>query len=136
MRTRTRRRGRMRRVFGGDLILGVLLLGAIGLGVALLAQPFEDYVEARQRASVLQQQALALETENLRLERRIDDLDDPVTIELLARSQQGLVRPGEVPYVLIAPEVDAPRIRDATDQAAVEEDVLDRILAWIRTRLS
>jgi cell division protein FtsB len=126
----------MRRVFGGDLILGVLLLGAIGLGVALLAQPFEDYVEARQRASVLQQQALALETENLRLERRIDDLDDPVTIELLARSQQGLVRPGEVPYVLIAPEVDASRILDATDQAAVEEDVLDRILAWIRTRLS
>jgi len=135
MGTRTGRRGRARRILGGDVLLGILLLGAIGLGVALLVPPFENYLAARQRVAVLEQKALALEAENLRLERRIEDLDDPVTIELLARSQQGLVRPGEVPYVLIAPEVDAPRIRDAPEEAVTEEDVLDRILAWIRTRL-
>jgi cell division protein FtsB len=136
MRTRTAGRGRIRRILGGDVLLGALLLGSIAFGVLLLAQPFEDYVDTRQRVALLEQQALALETENLRLERRIEDLDDPVTIELLARSQQGLVRPGEVPYVLIAPEVDAPRIRDAPGAAAeAEEDVLDRILAWIRTRI-
>jgi cell division protein FtsB len=135
MATGSRRRGRVRRVLGGDLLLGVLLLGALGLGAVLLAPPFEDYVNARQRVALLEQQALALEAENLRLERRIADLDDPVTIELLARSQQGLVRPGEVPYVLIAPEVDAPRILDVAEQDAPEEDVLDRILAWIRARL-
>jgi len=118
MGTRTGRRGLLRRVLGGDVLLGMLLLGAIGLGVALL-----------------EQQALALETENLRLEQRIKDLDDPMTIELLARSQQGLVRPGEVPYVLIAPEVEAPRIRDAPEELAAEEDILDRVLAWIRSRL-
>jgi cell division protein FtsB len=125
----------VRRVLGGDLLLGILLLGAIGLGVVLLVPPFEDYLAARQRVALLEQKALALEVENLRLERRIADLDDPVTIELLARSQQGLVRPGEVPYVLIAPEVDAPRIRDAPEEAVAEEDVLDRILTWIRARL-
>ncbi len=135
MGTRTGRRGRVRRVLGGDLLLGILLLGAIGLGVVLLVPPFEDYLAARQRVALLEQKALALEVENLRLERRIADLDDPVTIELLARSQQGLVRPGEVPYVLIAPEVDAPRIRDAPEEAVAEEDVLDRILTWIRARL-
>jgi cell division protein FtsB len=115
------------------VLLGILLLGAIALGVLLLAPPFEDYVAARGRVALLEQQAIALENENLRLERRLEDLDDPVIIELLARSQQGLVRPGEVPYVLIPPEVDAPRIVDAPPVADVEEDVLDRILGWIRT---
>ncbi len=135
MGTRTGRRGRVRRVLGGDLLLGILLLGAIGLGVVLLMPPFENYVIGRQRVAVLEQKALALEAENLRLERRIADLDDPVTIELLARSQQGLVRPGEVPYVLIAPEVDAPRILAVPEESIAEEDILDRILIWIRTRL-
>jgi len=135
MGTRTRRRGRLRRVLGGDVLLGILLLGAIGLGVALLVPPFENYVVGRQRVALLEQQALALEAENLRLERRLQDLDDPVAIELLARSQQGLVRPGEVPYVLIAPEVDAPRIREAPEQPDAPEDILDRVLAWIRLRL-
>jgi cell division protein FtsB len=128
-------RERQRRGSAVDLLLGGLLLGAIGLGVVLLAPPFEKYVMARQRVSLLEQQALALDTENQRLERRLADLDDPVTIELLARSQQGLVRPGEVPYVLIAPEVDAPRILDAPQQVVAEEDLLDRLLAWLRARI-
>ena len=118
-----------------DVILGILLLGAIVLGVVLLAPPFENYLVARQRVAVLEQQARALEAENLRLERRITDLDDPLTVELLARQQQGLVRPGEVPYVLLAPEVDAPRIRDVPEVIAPDEDVLDRLLAWIRSRI-
>jgi cell division protein FtsB len=117
------------------VILGILLLGAIVLGVVLLAPPFENYLVARQRVAVLEQQARALEAENLRLERRITDLDDPLTVELLARQQQGLVRPGEVPYVLLAPEVDAPRIRDVPEVIAPDEDVLDRLLAWIRSRI-
>ena len=130
--TRRRTRGR-RRTRPVDVLLGVLLLGVVALGAMLLVQPFEDYLAQRQRVAVLEQQALALETENLRLERRVEDLDDPVTIELLARAQQGLIREGEVPYVLTPPEVDAPRILDAPEPSRVEEDLLDRILAWIRT---
>jgi len=123
---------RARRTSPVDVLLGMLLLGAIGLGVLLLAPPFEDYLDARQRVTVLEQQALALEGENLRLERRVEDLDDPVTIELLARSQQGLIQEGEVPYVLTPPPVDAPRILDAPVETEPEEDLLDRVLAWIR----
>jgi cell division protein FtsB len=123
---------RARRTSPVDVLLGVLLLGAVGLGVLLLAPPFEGYLAARQRVAGLEQQAVALENENLRLERRLADLDDPVTIELLARSQQGLVRPGEVPYVLTPPDVDAPRILDVVEGEDVEDDLLDRLLAWIR----
>lgn len=129
-----RRDGRpRRRRQPADLLLGVLLLGALVLGALMLAPPFEDYLAARQRVALLEQQAFALEVENQRLERRIEDLDDPVTIELLARQQQGLVRPGDVPYVLTPPDVDAPRIVDVPVAPTAEEDLLDRVLAWIRT---
>jgi cell division protein FtsB len=131
----TKQRRRSRRVSPADLLLGTLLIGAIVLGVALLAPPFENYVVSRQRVALLEQQALALDAENQRLERRLADLDDPLTIELLARQQQGLVRPGEVPYVLIPPDVDVPRILDVPQQTAPEEDVLDRLLAWLRARV-
>jgi cell division protein FtsB len=128
-----RERRRSRRSSPVDVLLGLLLLGAIALGVMMLAPPFEEYLAARQRVAVLEQQAVALENENLRLERRVEDLDDEVTIELLARSQQGLVRPGEVPYVLTPPDVDAPRIVDVPEVVGAQEDVLDRVLAWIRS---
>lgn len=122
-----------RRRTRADLLLGVLLLTTLVLGVLVLAPPFEDYRAARQRVALLEQQASALEAENARLASRVEDLDDPVTIELLARQQQGLVRPGDVPYVLTPPEVDAPRIVDVpVAPQAVDEDVVDRILAWIR----
>lgn len=132
-RTARRRAARVRRTSAVDLLLGVLLIGAFVFGAMVLVEPLEGYLAQRQRVAVLEQQAIALENENLRLERRVDDLDDPVTIELLAREQQGLIREGEVPYVLTPPEVDAPRILDAPEQPQVEEDLLDRILAWIRT---
>ena len=127
-----RSRGATRRR-SADLVLGMLLVTTLALGLLVLAPPFEDFRAAQQRVEMLEQQAVALEGENQRLEARIEDLDDPVTLELLAREQQGLVRPGDVPYVLTAPEVDAPRILDvpAPPQAA-EDDVFDRILAWIR----
>jgi cell division protein FtsB len=132
-RTPVRRSRRGRRTSVADVLLGVFLIGALTLGLLLLAPPFEGFLVARDRVAVLEQQALALEAENLRLERRLEDLDDDVTIELLARSQQGLVREGEIPFVIVPPDVDAPRILDAPKSPpAAEEDVLDRILAWIR----
>jgi cell division protein FtsB len=132
-RTRAPRRAvRERRTSAVDLLLGSLLIGAFVFGAMVLIDPLEGYLAQRQRVAVLEQQAIALENENLRLERRVDDLDDPVTIELLARAQQGLVRPGEVPYVLTPPPVDAPRILDAPVAPVIEQDLLDRIVAWIR----
>jgi cell division protein FtsB len=115
------------------MTLGALLVGATVLAVWVAAAPFETYVSSRERVAVLEQQAAALEAENARLEQRLDDLDDPLNIELLAREQQGLVRPGEVPYVLAPPEPDRPRIVEAAPAPAeVEQDVLVRILELLR----
>jgi cell division protein FtsB len=138
MDTQTRRRRRrarrpVRRLLGADLTLGALLLGATVLGVWVAAAPFETYVSSRERVALLEQQAAALAAENARLEQRVIDLDDPLTIELLAREQQGLVRQGELPYVLTPPEPDRPRIVEAAPAGPeVEQDVLVRILTLLR----
>jgi cell division protein FtsB len=131
--TRRRARRPVRRLLGADLTLVALLVGAIVLGLGVAAAPFETYVSSRERLAVLEQQAVALEAENARLEQRLSDLDDPLTIELLAREQQGLVRSGELPYVLILPEPDRPRIVDApAPPEPVEPDVLVRVLELLR----
>ena len=87
----------------------------------------------RTRIAALEAKAAALEAENVRLERRITDLDDPATVELLAREQLGLVRPGEVPYVLIPPQVDRQRILDPIEpEPAPAPDLWSRLLDLIQ----
>jgi cell division protein FtsB len=133
-RVTTRRRGAGRRLLGSDLPLVGLLLGAIVLGVMLLVPPFESYVVARQRVALLEQQAALLSAGNQELEGRLTDLEDPLMLELIAREQQGFIRPGEVPYVLVPPATERPRIVEAPVELRTDEDLLDRILAWLRSR--
>lgn len=112
--------GRARRAVvaavSGDRPLIVALLVALGLGVVLLSGPTQNYLDSRARVEVLQAKAEALEDENGRLRDRAADLLDDETVELLAREQQGFVRPGEVPYALVLPEVDRPRITASRDE--------------------
>jgi cell division protein FtsB len=123
------------RVLRSDLLLGSVLIAVIVLGVLLEVPPFENYVGARQRVALLEQQAAMLEAENERLAQRLRDLEDETTVELLAREQQGLVRPGEVPYVLIPPPVERPRVLPAAPAPIVvagDDDRLVRLLALLR----
>lgn len=103
---------RVRVVTQGDRPLILALVGAIALAVVLLSGPAQSYLDGRERVEKLTVKATALDAENAALEQRVGDLQDPETIELLAREQQGYIRPGEVPYVLVPPEVDRPTITD------------------------
>jgi predicted RNA-binding protein with RPS1 domain/cell division protein FtsB len=87
---------------GGPLALGVL--GVAVLGLLLVAGPAQSYLDARERVEILALKDRALEQENTRLEQRMADLHDPVHLELVAREQLGLVRPGEIAYTIIPPE--------------------------------
>ena len=52
---------------------------------------------------------------------------------MLAREQQGLVRPGDVPYILIPPETERPLIAEPPLAVTEAPDgVLDRLLALLR----
>ncbi|MCA1782297.1 MAG: septum formation initiator family protein [Intrasporangiaceae bacterium] len=97
----------------GDKPLVIALLITIGLTIVLVSGPTQTYLDARGRVEVLQMKADILAEENSRMQQRVGDLQDEETIELLAREQQGFIRPGEVPYALIPPEVDRPRMTAA-----------------------
>lgn len=102
----------VRAAVSGDKPYVVALLGVVALGVVLLSGPAQSYLDHRARVEVLELKAEVLEAENERLASRAEALQDDETIELLAREQQGFIRPGEVPYALVPPEVDRPRITE------------------------
>jgi cell division protein FtsB len=82
-----------------------LTLGAI----LLMALPPARQLYAQQRSIAAEEAKLALlSEENARLEQRLARLQDPDYIEKLAREQLGMVRPGEISYVVVPPEASAP----------------------------
>jgi cell division protein FtsB len=94
----------------GERPLLVVLLAAIVLAVVMLSGPFERYADGRTRVEATRSTAEALDEEIARLEARVEQLEDPANLEQLAREQQGMIRPGEVAYTLVPPEVDRPVI--------------------------
>jgi cell division protein FtsB len=99
----------------GDRPMVVALLGVIALSVVMVSGPAQRYLESSDRVDALQAKAEALEAENERLQQRREDLNDDEYVELIAREQQGFIRPGEVPYTLVPPEVERPRISPPRD---------------------
>ncbi len=118
---------------GGDRPMVVALLLVVVLGATMLAGPTQRYLDSSSRVDDLQVKASALEAENDKLRQRRDDLTDEEYVELLAREQQGLVRPGEVAYSLVPPEVDRPRISTPRDPGE-SESATWYVRAWDSVR--
>ena len=76
------------------LVALVLLLLAGGVGV------FRQYLAQRDRIDRLERHVQALAAERGRLEARIEQLHDPEHLERLARRCLGMVRRGEVLFVV------------------------------------
>lgn len=111
---------RLRRSIQGDRPLIIATIVVAALAVVILSSPMQSYLDGRDRVDHLAAQAAALDEANAQLEQRAADLVEDDTIELLAREQLGLVRPGEVAYTLIPPQegrplIAPPRGPDATD---------------------
>ena len=107
-----------------------LALAALLLVIALVAAtPAQRYLEQRDRVAELEAERAQLAEEVADLEERREELEDPDEIELLARDL-GLVRPGEIPYV-VRRDDDAPRALASErepDEEAREDDA-----PWWRT---
>ena len=83
------------------LCFAVFLVGMLAIA------PARAYLEQRDRLADLERQAADLSAGNRELRRRIEDLNDPRTLERLARECLGMVMPGEVAYVVL-PADEAP----------------------------
>ncbi len=99
----------------GDRPMLMVLVAVMVLGVVMLSGPAQRYLDGQHRVGRLETSVAALEEETDELEQRRDRLTDPDEVELLAREEQGFVRPGEVPYTLVPPEVERPRIATPRD---------------------
>lgn len=110
-----------RSAVAGDRPFAVGLVGLLVLGVVMISGPFQTYLEGRDRVELLERQLGALTTANEGLEERSRELRDPDEIELLARERQGMIYPGEVPYAVVPPETDRPRIVSRLDVEGAEE---------------
>lgn len=92
-----------RRVARGrrHLLAGVSLLVAL---IAMTLGPLQSYTAAADRVDALAASRQRLQVEVDRLEDQRRRLNDPDEVEVLARAELGLVKPGEVPYVVAGPE--------------------------------
>jgi cell division protein FtsB len=80
--------------------LAVMLVGLV---------PFKQILNQRDAVSDAEERFGALVSANDRLETEIQALETPVEIERRAREDFGLVRPGEIAYIVVPvePEADA-----------------------------
>jgi len=94
-------------------VLAVVLLGGLALTVSGIL-PFRQLISQQHQIERSQEQLTALTDENDALEEDITMLRTDAEIERLAREQYGLVRPGEVAYVVVTPE-EPPEIEAPSD---------------------
>jgi cell division protein FtsB len=87
----------------------VVLLLVLGLVGAMAIQPTRQLLDQRARMRAASRDLAQVNESNRRLQNRIQRLKDPDYVDQLARAQSGLVKPGEIPYVVMPPS------RSATD---------------------
>ena len=66
--------------------------------------PIRQLISQNREVQAKEARLLEVQAENARLEREIQALHSPAEIERIARSDFGYVRPGEISYVVLAPE--------------------------------
>ena len=86
------------------------VLGAIILMLAATAiVPFRQYLSQRSEIGGLERKIQALTLERSRLEKRIEQLQDPKELERIARECLGMVKPGEIAFVAVPKSGQLPR---------------------------
>lgn len=97
-----------------QVVVLVLVLGLVG---AMAIEPTRQLLDQRDRIAAATSDLQRLERSNARLEDQIRRLNDPDYIEQQAR-QVGLVRPGEIPFVVMPPSRDPAKERAERRRAA------------------
>jgi cell division protein FtsL len=73
-----------------------------------MAVPLRTYLQQRARVADLRHQTQLLQQENAQLQRQIQQLNDPAYVERIARECLGMVRPGEIGFIVV-PRSGPPR---------------------------
>jgi cell division protein FtsB len=95
-----RRRSRRARLTARATVLLAIMIGVLALSVA----PAQMYFEQKEELARAEQQAASLERRNEALAARADQLRDHAFLERLARQCLGMVKPGEIAFVVVPKE--------------------------------
>jgi cell division protein FtsB len=79
----------------------VLLALVVTALLFYLAVPLRTYVDQRSRLRELEHQSQVLEQQNDKLRQQIDLLHDPVYLERIARECLGMVKEGEIGFIVV-----------------------------------
>jgi cell division protein DivIC len=85
---------------GPQIFVFLLILGLLG---AMAIEPTRKLMDQRTRIDQATAELDQVNRSNQRLQARIDRLKDPDYVDQLARSQAGLVKPGEIAFVVMPP---------------------------------
>jgi cell division protein FtsB len=96
-------------------------VGSFALAAVLIYAvfPVRTYLNQRSASERKQQQIEVVGQENDRLEQRIGELQDPETVEEIARRDYNMVRPGEESYGIMPPPAES--VDDAPDAGSTAE---------------
>jgi cell division protein FtsB len=94
------RGGARGRLTGRAVILALLF---VVFGLASI-YPAKTYLAQRDRIAELRSKVEQLAERNDDLGERIAQLKDPAYLERLARECLGMIKPGEIPFVVVPPE--------------------------------
>lgn len=127
---------------GDDERLGLapqiaIVMLVVGLAGAMAIEPTRQLLEQRGRISGMTNELKDIRESNRRLENRVTRLQDPDYLEQQARSQSGLVRPGETSVIVMPPAREAhPNEREKTPPATAEDDggVIESMLSFLGLR--
>ncbi len=106
-----RGRSRLSRAAAGDRPYVAALFGLVALLAAMLVGPLHSFTSAAERVDSLEARRDDLQRRVDGLTERKERLRDPAEIEILAREKLGLVKPGEIPYVVAGDRDADDRVR-------------------------
>ena len=93
-----------------------IVMLVVGLAGAMAIEPTRQLLEQRSRIAGMTDELREIRQSNRVLENRVERLQDPDYLEQQARSQSGLVRPGETSVIVMPPAKDDPA--KASERAA------------------
>ncbi len=81
----------------------VIVVTCVAAGYVILSSPISGWWDQRGRLEQAENDLAALDADNQELIDRLDQASEPAELELSARRDLGMVRPGEESYTVLPP---------------------------------
>jgi cell division protein FtsB len=81
---------------------GAILALVVTALLFYLVVPLRTYITQRDRLQQLERQTRILEQKNAQLQHEVTRYNDPAYVEQLARECLGMVKKGEIPFVIVS----------------------------------